>query len=457
MVCLVSLGVALALFSSSAADAQLLHQINGANQTTHENFNSLAASGTSNQVPFSAPFAFDETPGNLTYAADNGSNTLGNTYSYGLTGDPDRAFGELTSATAASTLGYGIFNNTGATIPTVIVSYTGEEWRLAATGTVDRLEFQWTDSVGATVTSGTYHDVDELDFPTPNNDSGSIGGLNGNSAGNRTVFTPVAIAANIPDQRGFIVRWLPTLVAGSNTNDGLAVDDLTITTLQDDGDGDGVADSIDNCPVDANTTQLNTDGDAQGDPCDLDDDNDTKSDGLDNCPLVANADQLNTDGDSQGDACDADDDGDHLLDADDNCPKVSGPIEGHGCPLPPADYDQDGAVDSADNCVAIANPDQADLDGDGRGDPCDEDDDADGVVDASDQCPTVAGAVENRGCAVSSLPDTAACDAARAKLAKAKAKLKKLRANDASKDALKKAKKKVKRAKAVVKAACTTA
>jgi len=45
-----------------------------------------------------------------------------------------------------------------------------------------------------------------------------------------------------------------------------------------DQDGDHVIDSSDNCPSIYNATQLNTDGDSQGDVCDLDDDNDAMSD-----------------------------------------------------------------------------------------------------------------------------------------------------------------------------------
>jgi hypothetical protein len=51
------------------------------------------------------------------------------------------------------------------------------------------------------------------------------------------------------------------------------------------------------------------------------------------------------------------------------------------------DQDGDGVEDEDDNCPALANPDQADLDGDGQGDACDADDDNDGVLDGSDNCP----------------------------------------------------------------------
>ena len=45
------------------------------------------------------------------------------------------------------------------------------------------------------------------------------------------------------------------------------------------------------------------------------------------------------------------------------------------------------APNAEDNCLFIANGDQADRDGDGQGDVCDEDDDGDGVADGGDNCP----------------------------------------------------------------------
>jgi hypothetical protein len=51
---------------------------------------------------------------------------------------------------------------------------------------------------------------------------------------------------------------------------------------------------------------------------------------------------------------------------------------------PNADFDDDKIVDSKDNCPEVANPDQADLDQDGKGDVCDADDDNDGIADEDD-------------------------------------------------------------------------
>lgn len=58
-----------------------------------------------------------------------------------------------------------------------------------------------------------------------------------------------------------------------------------------DTDGDGVPDSIDNCPTVPNPAQEDLDADGVGDMCD-------------NCPTVVNPDQADSDGDGAGDVCD---------------------------------------------------------------------------------------------------------------------------------------------------------
>ncbi len=84
--------------------------------------------------------------------------------------------------------------------------------------------------------------------------------------------------------------------------------------LVSDADGDGALDPDDNCPLNANPTQLDADGDGEGDACDLCTDTDADSYGdpghpasicpQDNCPDDFNPDQRETDGDGPGDLCD---------------------------------------------------------------------------------------------------------------------------------------------------------
>ncbi len=62
-------------------------------------------------------------------------------------------------------------------------------------------------------------------------------------------------------------------------------------SVQQDQDGDGIPDSLDNCSMVANPSQTDTDGDGYGDACD-------------NCPTVFNLDQGDLDQDGVGNDCD---------------------------------------------------------------------------------------------------------------------------------------------------------
>jgi len=166
----------------------------------------------------------------------------------------------------------------------------------------------------------------------------------------------------------------PIGTAGINVGPGIDTDGDTVLDACDaDDDADGICDfggplpsgtpgapsgcaagpgGADNCPVNANASQTNTDFDSMGDACDPDDDNDTVLDGSDNCPLVANPSQANADGDALGDACDNDDDNDTVPDATDNCPSIANanqlntdgkPDGGNACDT---DDDNDGFDDT---------------------------------------------------------------------------------------------------------------
>jgi hypothetical protein len=189
----------------------------------------MAVSGTSNNsssIPIGFAFSESGTNNNVTYAASDGSLSTPNTYSFGTGTNTDRALGEVTGA-LQSTIGACFVNNTGSAIMTFAVGYTGEQWRLGdAAAPVDKLDFQFSTTASA-LNSGTYTDVNDLDFSSPNN-AGAAGALNGNSAGNRTVFAPFAITPTTPIAANatFFIRWVPLNAAGNN--DGLAIDDFLL-------------------------------------------------------------------------------------------------------------------------------------------------------------------------------------------------------------------------------------
>ena len=223
-----AIGATLAL-GAGESSAQLCVQLNGAFYT--QSFNTLAASGSSNNsssVPIGFAFSEAGSGNNVTYAAGDGSSSTGNTYSFGTGTNVDRAFGELGSV-VQTTCGACFVNNTGLVVTSFSVSYTGEQWRLGAADALsDRLDFQFS-TTATSLTTGTYTDVNSLDFVSPTN-SGAVGAKDGNAAANRTTFSPIAIIppAGIPHGSTFFIRWVPSNIAGAN--DGLAIDDFRLSS-----------------------------------------------------------------------------------------------------------------------------------------------------------------------------------------------------------------------------------
>ncbi|MBP9204532.1 MAG: thrombospondin type 3 repeat-containing protein [Kofleriaceae bacterium] len=140
-----------------------------------------------------------------------------------------------------------------------------------------------------------------------------------------------------------------------------------------DTDGDGVADTGDNCEAVANPDQADGDGDGTGDACSVvtcteplwgrDLDRDGVDDACDACVTGPGPVGDDTDADGLPAECDpcptgggVDADGDHVEDA---CQAGVG-----------HDEDGDAVLDPDDNCPTVVNPDQANLNADGAGDAC---------------------------------------------------------------------------------------
>lgn len=145
-------------------------------------------------------------------------------------------------------------------------------------------------------------------------------------------------------------------------------------------DMDGIDDTVDQCPADAEDFDGFEDSDGCPDP---DNDGDGILDGVDKCPDRAeDIDQF-----EDADGCpDDDNDKDGLPDVQDRCPNEPETINGFededGCP-DVADSDSDGVEDSKDQCPNEPEDTDGFQDEDGCPDP---DNDGDGIPDERDEC-----------------------------------------------------------------------
>lgn len=179
-----------------------------------QNFDALSSAGTSSALPDGVVFVESGANANSTYAVSDGTANAGDTYSFGQTGQADRAFGGILSQTLIPTVGLQFTNMTGQTIIALTIDYAGEQWRLGASGRQDKLDFQY--STDATsLSTGSWTNADALDFLAPVQ-SGSFGALNGNALANRTLISSTITGL-----------WLAFDAAGPG--DGLAIDDFTLT------------------------------------------------------------------------------------------------------------------------------------------------------------------------------------------------------------------------------------
>ena len=155
-----------------------------------QNFDTLAVSGTgntwTNDSTISGWYAT-----RATYNAGTGSSNTGALYSFGTGTATERALGSVASG-GTGTIYYGgrFVNDTGAAVTSLTVTYTGEQWRDGgnATPVAQQIEFSYQISTTVTsLTTGTWTDVDPLDFVSPTFTT-TAGALDGNAAANRTTL-----------------------------------------------------------------------------------------------------------------------------------------------------------------------------------------------------------------------------------------------------------------------------
>jgi hypothetical protein len=194
-----------------------------------ENFNTLATTGPASALPTGWFFDETNTNGNTTYSAGTGSGTAGDTYSFGAAGNTERAFGTLRSNSLTPSVGAAFTNNTGTTITKLDVRYTGEQWRIGVSSrnAADHLDFQYS-TTATSIASGSFIGIPALNFISPIV-NGTAGALDGNNPLNRTVVSGSITGISVANGATVFIRWLDFDIPSSD--DGLAIDDFSITPL----------------------------------------------------------------------------------------------------------------------------------------------------------------------------------------------------------------------------------
>jgi hypothetical protein len=161
------------------------------------------------------------------------SSITGKHYNFGNTANPtDRAIGVIYSSTTGPIrFGLRFRNNTGYEIKSLVISFTGEEWRSGSGGTaaLNQLTFDYSQATSFTdLLTGTYTPVDALTFTAPYvGASGSTAvTLDGNYPAYRR-FLKATVNVSIPKGEEIMLRW-SDITDDLSYDCALAVDDLTV-------------------------------------------------------------------------------------------------------------------------------------------------------------------------------------------------------------------------------------
>ncbi|MEK6283394.1 MAG: C25 family cysteine peptidase [Acidobacteriota bacterium] len=160
---------------------------------------------------------------NGSYEIRDGSGNGPDTFSFGVAASTERALGSVTASTLLSRFGARFQNASTSTVTSLIIQYTGEQWRQGS-ATTDVLNFSF--SIDATsLDVGTYTNVSNLDF-TPPNTSSPTGALLGNALLNKTTLSFTITGLSLAPGAEFWIRWTDPDVTGFD--DGLAIDNVSV-------------------------------------------------------------------------------------------------------------------------------------------------------------------------------------------------------------------------------------
>jgi hypothetical protein len=145
-------------------------------------------------------------------------------------GASDGAFGSKPNDTTGDILrGIQITNASGATLDSITIGYTGEQWYESGIVQNNQLVVAYQVGSPTNLSAGSWTEIPSLIFDTPQN-TGAGQNLDGNAAANRVVFTPTAVTISGWDGGTDLwIRWFDSNSSG--VDQGLGIDDFSFSAV----------------------------------------------------------------------------------------------------------------------------------------------------------------------------------------------------------------------------------
>lgn len=226
----------IALFVSAFSWGQF--NINAFATNYTQDFNTLTNGTWTNNSTLTGWYAKTDNTASITaYGANTGSTTAGGLYAFGVNATnplSDRALGMASSNTFTGAAGTGkgyygwrLKNNTGASISSITITWTGEQWRKEVNTASHSLNlFYQTGTTVTDLTAGTWTTASST-FTTPIFSGAAAVALDGNASANRTSSITLTITVTIAAGDEIMLRW-DDLNDASNDH-LMAIDDVTIS------------------------------------------------------------------------------------------------------------------------------------------------------------------------------------------------------------------------------------
>lgn len=197
--------------------------------TYSQDFNTLATSGSNtwtNDSTLDGWSLFNSAGTAIaTYTGGTGSANAGAFYSFGATGNSDRALGGLGSGSVSGYIVFGITNSSGGDFSQVSLSYVGEQWRNGGNATAQSMALQY--ALGSTYSgistwtnaAATFNYSSPVATTTAAAVDGNVAGLVSGLGGNLSLTW---VAGDT-----LWLRWVENNDAGNDH--GLAIDNFSLT------------------------------------------------------------------------------------------------------------------------------------------------------------------------------------------------------------------------------------